>query len=284
VELPRIKVPMDKILTATRQGNDLVSIFKNVTTKDKAESIIKKITDSGIQKILTNYLESNDDDPRLAFSPEGIEDMNKNISQYNGGKTHQPVYKVRIFKETSEQFQLGQTRNKRNKYVTTAQGTNLFFAIYQDENGKRSFETIPLNIVIERQKQGLSSVPETNERDETLLFYLSPNDLVYVPTEEEKINIDGIDFGNLRKEQINRIYKFTDGSGKIANFIPSNIAKVLFNLNKEKQKKIKINFPIQNEIGVGSRGSKNERAITGEQIKSVCIKLKVDRLGNISRA
>jgi CRISPR-associated endonuclease Csn1 len=272
VDLPRIKVSKGKILTATRKSLNITFDLKT----------IEAITDTGIQKILKNFLVVKENKPELAFSPEGVEYMNKNIEQFNEGKSHQPIYKVRIFKETGEQFQLGLTGNKKDKYVTTAKGTNLFFAIYQGEGGSRNFEAIPLNIVIERQKQGLPSVPEKNEKDDSLLFHLSPNDLVYVPTEEELGNNSTIDFISLTKEQKKRIYKFTDGSGVMANFIPATIADVLFNLNKEKQGKAGIHFPIQNEIGVGSQGSKNERAITGEQIKSVCIKLKVDRLGNIS--
>lgn len=274
VDLQGIKVPKGKILTATRKSIDTSFDLKT----------IKAITDTGIQKILKNYLAKKDGNPELAFSPEGIEDMNKNITQLNNGKYHQPIFKVRIFKETGEQFQLGQRGNRKDKYVTTAKGTNLFFAIYADENGKRSFSAIPLNEVIERQKQGLSSVPEINDNGEKLSFYLSPNDLVYVPTEEEKDNFNVIDIENFTKEQRKRIYKFTDGSGVMANFIPANIANVLFNMNKDKQKKGRLDFPIQNEIGVGSQGSKNERAFTGETIKNICIKLKIDRLGNISLA
>src|SRR5690606_33063475 len=119
---------------------------------------IGAITDTGIQKILKNYLKSKGGNPELAFSPEGIEDLNKNITQYNDGKPHQPIYKARIF-ELGSKFPLGQKGNKKTKYVESAKGTNLYFAVYQDENGKRSFETIPLNIVIERQKQALNSVP-----------------------------------------------------------------------------------------------------------------------------
>src|SRR5690606_27561062 len=143
-----------------------------------------------------NYLASKGGDPELAFSPEGLEEMNQNIELYNDGKRRQPIYKARIF-EVGSKFPLGQTGNKKAKYVEAAKGSNLFFAIYQDEKGKRSFETIPLNVVIERQKQGLGPAPEINEKGDRLLFYLSPNDLVYVPTEEERENIKAIDFKNL---------------------------------------------------------------------------------------
>ena len=69
-----------------------------------------------------------------------------------------------------------------------AKGTNLFFAIYETEEidkdtkkviRKRSYSTIPLNVVIERQKQGLSSAPE-DENGNLPKYILSPNDLVSV--------------------------------------------------------------------------------------------------------
>ena len=40
-------------------------------------------------------------------------------------------------------------------------------------------------------------------------------------------------------------------------------------------------YVIQDEYGVGSPQSKNQKAITGELVKETCIPLKVDRLGNI---
>ncbi|PJA96784.1 MAG: type II CRISPR RNA-guided endonuclease Cas9 [Ignavibacteriales bacterium CG_4_9_14_3_um_filter_34_10] len=271
IVLNRITVPNGKILTATRKSVDTSFNLKT----------IESITDTGIQKILKNYLSSKENNPELAFSAEGLEDMNKNIEKYNNGKPHQPIYKARLF-ELGSKFQLGQTGNKKAKYVEAAKGTNLFFAIYQDEDGKRSFETIPLNIVIERQKQGLHSIPEINEKGDKLLFHLSPNDLVYVPSEEDIENPISIDFSNLSTEQLKRVYKFTDGSGTTMNFIPANIASLLFDLSKKEQEKIGVNLLIQNELGVGSPQSKNQNSLEGIQIKSVCWKLKVDRLGNIN--
>jgi len=245
VQLERIKVAKGKILTATRKSLD--STFN--------EKTIESITDTGIQKILLNYLKAKGGNPETVFSPEGIEEMNQNIALYNEGKQHQPILKVRVFEQGSK-FSLGEVCNKKDKYVEAAKGTNLFFGVYADKDGKRSYDTIPLNVVIERQKQGLSSVPELNEKGHHLLFSLSPNDLVYVPSGDEDVSI--IDFNNLSKEQVNRIYKFTDGSGIMANFIPANISSALFNMNKEKQKKTlgKEIYSVQNEIGVGSQGSK----------------------------
>ena len=167
IYLDREKITKNDILTATRKTVD--SSFD--------EKRIKKITDTGIQKILLNYLEYKGS-PEIAFSPEGLEELNKNLSIYNDGKPHKPIYKVRIYEKGSGRFALGEKDRKYRKYVQGA--PNLYFGIYQGKD-KRSFATIPLNEVIERQKQGLSSVPEYNEKGDPLLFNLSPNDLVYVP-------------------------------------------------------------------------------------------------------
>lgn len=149
------------------------------------------------------------------------------------------------------------------KYVEAAKGTNLFFAIYQDDQGKRNYETIPLNVVIERQKQGANSVPMENEKGDRLLFHLSPNDLVYVPAEEEKENINKIDFNHLSTQQINNIYKVVSFTGNQIFFIRQDISTSIVN---------KAEFSTLNKM---------EKAIDGRMIKEICIKLKVDRLGAI---
>jgi CRISPR-associated endonuclease Csn1 len=233
---------------------------------------IESITDTGIQKILKNHLVKYNEEKdskviehsELAFSSEGVEEMNKNIRELNGGKVHQPITKVRTYEPKGNKFNVGTTGNKKNKFVEAAKGTNLFFAIYADENGNRNYETIPLNIVVERLKQGLLEVPEINEKQNKLLFYLSPTDLVYVLTEEEKDNQNSIKFSNLTREQSQRIYKMVSSSGTQGFFIKSEVATSIVN---------KMEYSTLNKM---------ERAIDGTMIKDNCIKLKVDRLGNIS--
>lgn len=251
VDLPWVKVPKGKILTATRKSLDTSFDLKSIGS----------ITDTGIQKILKNYLAFKDGNPELAFSPEGIEDLNKNIEKYNDGKPHQPINKVRVF-ELGSKFSIGQSGNKKDKYVEAAKGTNLFFAIYQDEKGKRNYETIPLNEVIERQKQGLSMVDLKGRED----FYLCPNDLVYIPSNDELENINNIDFKNIAKEKNERIYKVVSFSGSQIFFVRQDIATSIVN---------KAEFSTLNKM---------ERGMDGSMIKENCIKLKVDRLGNISKA
>ena len=224
------------------------------------EKVIKEsITDSGIQKILLNYIATKNNKPELAFSPEGIEEMNQNISVFNNGKPHQPIRKVRVYETMGNKFQVGYAGNKKTKYVEAAKGTNLFFAIYGDEKGNRSYETIALNIVVERLKQDLSAVPEQNDKGHELLFHLSPNDLVYVPTEEELEN-------NISKElmNLNRIYKIVSFTGNRLYAVPYFVAKSIVD---------KIEFSQLNKV--------ESDINTNSSMKEICIKLNIDRLGNI---
>lgn len=254
VELQRIKVPKGKILTATRKSIDTSFDLKS----------IESITDTGIQKILKNYLASKDGIPELAFSPEGIEDMNRNITKYNDGKPHQPIYKARIF-ELGSKFPLGQTGNKKDKYVEAAKGTNLFFAVYWDEDKKkRSYETIPFNEIIEHQKWRATLTKEEQKHTPIIpvkpelgifLFSLSPNDLVYIPKERENTNEESM--------KPDRIYKVVSFSGNQCFFIKHEVATSIVN---------KAEYSTLNKM---------ERSIDGQMIKESCIKIEVDRLGNI---
>jgi CRISPR-associated endonuclease Csn1 len=221
------------------------------------EKFIKEsVTDTGIQKILLNHLQAKGNKPELAFSPEGIEEMNKNILQLNGGKHHQPIYRVRVYETMGKKIPVGFRNSKQSKYVEAA--ANLFFAVYVDENGNRSYETIPLNIAIERLKQGLSEVPEHNDKGHSLLFSLSPNDLVYVPTKEEIESQAPVNISNIHPS---RVYKMVSSSGNQCFFIPNSIAS-----------------PIVQTTELGAK-NKSERSWDGTMIKQYGFKIIVNRIG-----
>ncbi len=132
--------------------NDNVASRVNLDTTFTKKRIEETVTDTGIQKILLAHLENYTDitdekgksipPETLAFTPEGIEEMNKNIIHLNDGKFHQPIYKVRTYEPKGNKFQVGQTGNKKDKYVVAEAGTNLYFIIYE-KDGKRNYETIP---------------------------------------------------------------------------------------------------------------------------------------------
>ena len=277
----------------TKETNDrYFATRKPVDASFNRGKIEGNVTDTGIQKILLAHLAAKGDNPEIAFSPDGIDEMNQNITKLNASKFHQPIFKVRIY-EKAEKFSVGQNGNKKNKFVEAAKGTNLFFAVFATDienkmTGKvepvRSYLTIPLNVMIDCQKKFGSKWKNNIEEylkaeklvndDAKLLFILSPNDLVYLPTIVElKEGIKVVD----KK----RIYKFIDSSGTTANFLPHRSANIIFSINSKTQKERGVDYGIQDEYGVGSPQSKNQKSITGEMIKEMCVPIKVDRLGNI---
>lgn len=259
---------------ATRFMSDLVGYMSGIKEYEKAIDKIKGITDTGIQKILMAHLNAKGNNPELAFSADGIDEMNRNIVELNNGKPHKPIYKVRRF-ESGNKYSIGQTGCKAKKFVEADKGTNLFFAIFGTEKENRetretqtvrSYLTIPLNVMIDCQKKYGSQwrnnietylqEQQLVEHDVKLMFILSPNDLVYLPTKEELR--DGI-----MEMDKKRLYKMVSCTGNQCFFVDEKVAKVIVD---------KVEFTSMN---------KAERAISGEMIKETCIPIKVDRIGNI---
>lgn len=246
-DVSKVKV---RVMPENAEYSSHRTLVASITTQKQLESI----TDTGIKKILQNHLENYGGNFEEAFSPEGISSLNDNIKLLNGGRDHKPIKCVRVSEKFSTKFPVRQVASKSKSYVEAEKGTNLFFAIYVDEEGKRVFETIPLIKVVESKKLHLSAVPECNASGNKLLFSLSPGDLVYVPEEDEHITLPL----NTR-----RIYKMVSTGQSKCFFIPQSIAT-----------------PIEEIMELGSN-NKSERAWDGIQIKKVCLKLETDRLGNI---
>lgn len=241
-----------KRVFATRFLSNLADIFGKLTDEAKIKDKIAEITDTGIQKILLNHLQMWPGGCDTAFSAEGLQWLNENISALNDGKRHKPILKVRRTEASEAKQPIGEAGNKNLKFVEADKGTNLFFAVYSDGNGGRAFATIPLRNAIDRRLQGRSIVPEVDEKGNKLLFSLSPMDLVYVPVH-----------GETSIEDKNRIYRLVSSRGRQAFFIPANVAKVIAD-KKEFNSSNKIEY------------------IGGLSIKSVCLPLNVDRLGNVT--
>ena len=275
IDLKKIKVYYYSKETKDRY----FAVRKPIDISFNKKKIEESVTDTGIQKILFRHLEANDNNAEQAFSPEGIEEMNKNILTLNNGKWHQPIYKVRVY-EKADKFAVGQTGNKSSKFVEAADATNLFFAVYKIDN-KRVYYTIALSDMIKIQKscktkkEWIIELDKYLKREEkvaeraVLLFLLSPNDMIYVPSSIEISN-----------KQINypldgkRIFVVNDFSGNTIYFRPQSHAKAL--IEKEVDMKYDSN---KNKI-VGSFSDKTA-SFCGVQIKEICIPVKVDRLGNL---
>ena len=219
-----------------------------VKTIEDAKKVIDKIVDYKIRKDLLQHLKECNEDLDKAFSPEGIESFNS--------KRKIPIYKLPIGESGSGRFCVGNKISTKHKWVEADKGTNLYFAVYESKEGKRSYDSIPLNIVIERLKQRLSPVDLKSEND----FYLTPNDLVYVPNEDERINIQNINPREFNQEQRKNIYKVVSFTGNRLSCIPHSVATSIVN---------KLEYSQLNKI-----------EFTKE--KESLVKLKIDRLGNIS--
>lgn len=243
---------------------------KSLSTDWTADKIKKEITDTAVQKILLNYLLAKGNDPKIAFTPIGIEELNRDIVLYNDGVPHKPICKVRKY-EQADKFKIGEKGMAKSKqFVEGAKGTNLYFIVYL-VNGERKYKTLPFYVVLAAQKEAVdkklsfcnweqyldSFLKEKGyvDNDWEYQFSLSPNDLVYVPAINEIV-----DENNLDKS---RVYKMVSSSGSDCFFVASSVSKVI--VDKKEYSPL----------------NKMERAITGEQIKKVCIPLKIDRLGNI---
>mgnify|MGYP003294163701 FL=1 len=243
---------------------------KSLSTDWTADKIKKEITDTAVQKILLNYLAAKGNDPKIAFTPIGIEELNRDIALYNSGVTHKPIYKVRKY-EQADKFKIGENGMAKSKqFVEGAKGTNLYFIVYLVD-GERKYKTLPFHTVLTAQKEAVdkklsfcnweqyldSFLKEKGyvDNDWEYQFSLSPNDLVYVPAINEIV-----DENNLDKS---RVYKMVSSSGNQCFFVLSTVSKSI--VDKKEYSPL----------------NKMENAISGEQIKKVCLPLIIDRLGNI---
>ena len=240
--------------------------FASRTALDKSftrDFIEQKVADTGIQQILLRHL-GHYENAGQAFSPEGIEEMNRHLTELNNGRPHQPIYKVRTYTQGVKSA-VGQRNCKAAQFVNGAKGTNLYFAVYEGPEGKssgckRSFATFSLRDVLPSLKEGKPVIPEVDKTGKRLKFVLSPLDLVYVPTPEE-----------LKRGQVQlpldkkRIYKMVSCNNARCFWVPVNVASAIVD---------KLEFSTHNNTA---------RAVTKERemIKEICLPLDVDRLGNV---
>lgn len=255
----------------------------------KKDSDIDKITDTGIQNILHKHLESYAGSKTAfeeAFSPEGVAKMNRNIQELNGGVPHKPIYKVRKIEHSDAKFPVGETGSKATKFVEAEGDTNLYFAIYEDANGNRSFDAIPLNIAIDRLKQKETIAPPFNKNGDKLLFTLSPGDLVFNPTkDDENISSDDI-------KDADQIFKFVSYDGPSAYFIPETFASPIAKSKEckmyeysplSKSEKPWHSIPIKSDVNPNHRSEDLPEEWFTTAVKATCLKIEVDRLGRVTK-
>ena len=144
-------------------------------------------------------------------------------------------------------------------------GANVYFIIYEDlKTGERKeMYSLAAHKAIERLVQGL---PIADPKEGCKIIILSPNQLVYVPSQEEIRNPELIDLetanANRKEGFFSRIYKVVSFSKAQCFFIPINVSRAIIE---------------PSELG---SNNKAERSWDGQMIKQVFIKLNIDRLGN----
>ncbi len=234
---------------------------------------IRTITDTGIQKILLRYLEAKGS-AAVAFTPEGIDELNANIARYNGGRQHQPIVKVRTY-VNGDRYAIGTVGNKSKKYVVAQSGTLLYYFAFahteydkkrKEEVTLRVFSAIPLRDVISAMKADRDNwedcvAASLKERgiipaDARFLFKLSPGDMIYLPDAHETIAPSAID-----RSKVYKVVSFYGLNGEEFCVIPYYVAKAIID---------KVEYTTKNKI-----------KLIGE-LKQRIIPLTVDRLGNIT--
>ena len=245
---------------ATRK--DLLSHMSKCTTMADAEKTIDSITDSGIRSILRAHLAAENNNPAEAFSADGLERMNHNIKSLNGDHNHMPIKKIRVYEKSAKKRQISNFGQKSTKYVEAADGTNLFFVIYLDTTRKRNYKTLPLVDVINLQKRydnlWKEHIAEILPQGSSMLYILSPGDLVYVPEDGVQPTVATLNH--------NRIYKVVSCDDIYISCVPFSSAQ-----------------PVLNKVEYESPNKMKTTIDKKYMIREVCIPIQVDRLGNITK-
>ena len=164
-------------------------------------------------------------------------------------------------------------------FYETDKGAMAYFVMYENKetNEREGFESIATHKAIEKIVKGKSIAEEREGYDKIIL---SPGDLVYVPTKEESekvkagIEIEKVIAWDDKKYISKRIYKVVSFSKKDLLCVKADIADPIIPYDRKSKTKGEIDW--------------NDKSTTTLEvdatIKDVCIKLKVDRLGNIKIA
>lgn len=226
-------------------------------TKDKIEKMpYAHHPKNWLTKLLKEHLAEFENDPKKAFVGENLELLYK--------KAPFPINKV-TRKESGEKMFV------KGKFVEGDKGTNMFLVIEENNDTKeRDYKTPNIDDVVNRIALKL---PIYDEMQGFKYTYLSPDDLVYVPTVDEIENKIKPEWNN-KTNISNRIYRFVSASDKDCYFLKANISSLILSYNSK------------TKLGEFESQNKSGKTMTEDElvIKKYCIKIKLDRLGNIIEA
>ena len=116
----------------TKDAGERCYAVRRLVNENFTEKYINDaVTAESERKILLAHLRRCNNDPKLAFSADGIEQMNADIVMLNDGIPHKPIYKVRTY-EQADKFAVGQVGAKSKKFVEADKGTSLYTFIYEN--------------------------------------------------------------------------------------------------------------------------------------------------------
>ena len=270
-----------------------IPLTKLADNSVSTEKTINKIVHPFLREtILTHFVKTYKSDKKEAFSAEGILELNKTLQNRKKLKNgveidvpHPPIDSVKIFyqeigKKKTDDDTLQRLERKKsfnsNQFVET--GGNYAFAALEKE-GKRDFDLISffdavnlikLKLNETEQKQNVKIEKVIQEYFELkhgckVQFTLKQGDYVYLPQTDELELVNNSDFWKNKAERAKNVYVVVKFSGKVIYFIKHDVAK-----------------PIENKVEFGTQNCFTQ--IDGISIKDHCIKLRIDRLGNISKA
>jgi CRISPR-associated endonuclease Csn1 len=207
-----------------------------------------------------------------AFSEEGLEALAKKIG-----------IKIRMVTLIED---IGIKIFLKNRY-SEADG-NPYFIMYENTETKirSGFASLSSYDIIQRIKNG---EPIAEKKEGLNSIILQPNDLVYLPevNREGKVieDISKINWSKPTKEMINKIYIVKSFSKTQIFFTPAYVSSPLDKKCNELDNNNKSETAWTNEgwASIKDKKSKQEKD-KGLMIKDYCIKLKIDRLGNIFEA
>ncbi|AFH50737.1 Hypothetical protein IALB_3034 [Ignavibacterium album JCM 16511] len=269
-------------LSLQKMFNDLPNFILEKSILDNYPEILKELESDNkyiiephkknnpVNRLLLEHILEYHNNPKEAFSTEGLEKLNKKAIN----KIGKPIkYITRLDGDINEEEIF------RGAVFETDKGSNVYFVMYENNQTKdREFLKPNPSISV------LKAIEHKNKIDffapNRLGFsriILSPGDLVYVPTNDQYVLIKD----NSSNETIinwddnefisNRIYQVKKFTGNSCYFLKNDIASLI------------LSYSASN--GVGEFGSQNISEYSVDdppiRIKDVCIKIRVDRLGNV---
>ncbi|MEW5799344.1 MAG: type II CRISPR RNA-guided endonuclease Cas9 [Bacteroidota bacterium] len=269
-------------LTIQKMCNDFPNFILEKAVLEKYPSRLKKLQESGyeidknrknnpVNRLFLEHILEYNNEPKEAFSAEGIDKLNKKAIE-RIGKPIKSVTRLDGIIDKEDMF--------RGAVYETDKGSNVYFVMYENKttNEREYLKPTPSISVLKALEKENNIDKIAPEREGFIRIVLSPDDLVYVPTVEE---IQELKKGKVVDNSINwndtvhivdRIYQTVSFTGNSCLFRKYTIADIIQQCDTKLKIKGEIDWHNKSEMSFDE---------TPVKIKETCIKIKINRLGNI---